>query len=380
MVAAVFVLGAPLMASASSGKSNTSRPSIARTYVSPGLMSKAGAHPNQKIRVIVTANQGALPKSKILGVANALSKRELNAVHGIALYLPAKQLAKVAGVPGLTITPDAPVKVSGYTSTQLWAPNTGIQPLWGLNSLAGTAFDQYALKPPAIAVVDSGVDTSKVADFGGRVIQQVKLGTLPNDSAGDGRGHGTFVAGMAAGQAAGYAGASPRSNIVSLDVMDNTGMARTSDVIAAAQWILKNKDQYNIRVANFSLHSSTESNFTRDPLDRAVEQLWFNGVTVVAAAGNYGSPSGPSGVKYAPGNDPFVITVGAADMNGDPFPSNDTAAPFSAWGHTLDGFEKPEISTQGRYIVGPVPMTSTLAGSSRRSSQRSASRISRARS
>ena len=53
----------------------------------------------------------------------------------------------------------------------------------------------------------------------------------------------------------------PTAGIVSIDVMDDQGMARTSDVIAAAQWILRNKQQYDIRVANFSLHSATPSSF-----------------------------------------------------------------------------------------------------------------------
>ena len=35
------------------------------------------------------------------------------------------------------------------------------------------------------------------------------------------------------------------------------------------------------------------SNFTKDPLDKAVEKLWFSGVVVVVAAGNYGGPDGP---------------------------------------------------------------------------------------
>ena len=51
-----------------------------------------------------------------------------------------------------------------------------------------------------------------------------------------------------------------------------------------------------------------------DPLDKAVEKLWLSGVVVVAAAGNYGVNGQPSGVLFAPGNDPFVITVGAADI------------------------------------------------------------------
>ena len=44
------------------------------------------------------------------------------------------------------------------------------------------------------------------------------------------------------------------------------------------------------------LHSTVPSNFINDPLDKAVEKLWFGGVVVVAAAGNYGVAGGPSGV------------------------------------------------------------------------------------
>ena len=74
-----------------------------------------------------------------------------------------------------------------------------------------------------------------------------------------------------------------------------------------------------------------------------------------------GTGDRPSGVLYAPGNDPFAITVGADDIGDTRRPGNDEAAPFSAWGYTLDGFAKPEISAPGRYMVGPVPDDSTLA-------------------
>ena len=50
---------------------------------------------------------------------------------------------------------------------------------------------------------------------------------------------------------------------------------------------------------------------------------------MVAAAGNYGVDGRP-GVLYAPGNDPFVITVGAADIDGSVGPADDFAAPWSA--------------------------------------------------
>ena len=86
--------------------------------------------------------------------------------------------------------------------------------------------------------------------------------------------------------------------------MNDQGMAKTSDVIKACQWILDNKGKYNIRVANFSLHAGYSTNFYRDPLDQAVEKLWFNNVVVVAAAGNYGTSAGPSGVALRPGQRP----------------------------------------------------------------------------
>ncbi len=124
-------------------------------------------------------------------------------------------------------------------------------------------------------------------------------------------------------------------------------MGLTSDVIRACQWILDNKAKYNIRVANFSLHSQITAPFYLDPLDRAVEQLWFNGVVVVVAAGNYGTPDGPSGVLYSPSDDPFVITVGAVDLGSQSRLADDRIAPWSSWGSTIDGFAKPELSAPG---------------------------------
>ena len=77
----------------------------------------------------------------------------------------------------------------------------------------------------------------------------------------------------------------------------------------------QNKATYNIKVANFSLHAVNRASFQFDPIDQAVEKLWLNGVVVVAAAGQLRASTAPtSGVQFAPGNDPFVITVGAADI------------------------------------------------------------------
>jgi serine protease AprX len=150
------------------------------------------------------------------------------------------------------------------------------------------------------------------------------------------------------------------SPIVSVRVSDQYGQSLSSDVIAACDWVLANKDQYDIGVANLSLVESGVSTFRYNPLDQAVESLWLNGVVVTTAAGNYGVGSEVD-TGHAPGNDPFVITVGALDQNGTTSAADDTVAPWSAFGHTADGFWKPELSAPGRYIVAPVPDGSYLA-------------------
>ena len=48
-------------------------------------------------------------------------------------------------------------------------------------------------------------------------------------------------------------------------------------------------------------------------------------------------------------------------MDGNPNPRDDTAPSWSAWGSTNDGFSKPEVGADGRYMVGPIPSGSTLA-------------------
>jgi serine protease AprX len=64
---------------------------------------------------------------------------------------------------------------------------------------------------------------------------------------------------------------------------------------------------------------------------------------------------------FAPANDPFVISVGANEIAGSPDPKDDTAAPWSAYGYTPDGFLKPELSAPGRYMIAGIPAGSALA-------------------
>ena len=281
-------------------------------------------------------------------------------INGVTIEMSGRRLARLARVPGLIITEDVPVQLLDtspvysqlrYSSRQLWAYESGVSMLW-----YATPRDM-----PAIAIVDSGIDTT-LPDFAGRNVKQFNfVSSGKTNGARDGRGHGSFVAGIAAGSAANYAGVAPNAPLVSLDVMDDSGSGLTSDVIAATEWIFKNHDQYDIKVANYSLHGGGKARFYQDPLNQAVSKLWHAGVTVIAAAGNYGKDGAPSGVLFAPGNNPFVVTVGAVDIGGTARVGDDDRAPWSAYGRTQDGFWKPEICAPGRLMVGPVPMGSSLA-------------------
>jgi serine protease AprX len=330
-----------------------------KAVVQASLLSSAAQNPGQSFDVIIEGskrgNSSGLYKKLVGDSAFAGSvaqiQQQFSAIVGLHASLTGKQILSLANRPYVTAIV-ANEQATASATGGLPAMNPQLWP-W----VAGVPLDWVGSKNlslPTIAIVDSGIDATRVADFGSRLLGQVNLASLTPNSPGDGYGHGTFVAGIAAGQAAGQFGVSPRSNLVSLDVMNDQGEATVADIISACDWILANKSADNIKVANLSLHAVNQASVMFDPLDQAVEKLWLNGVTVVAAAGNYATNGQASGVPYAPGNDPFVITVGAADTNNTLATGDDFVAPWSAWGYTGDGFMKPDISAPGRYIIGPV--------------------------
>jgi serine protease AprX len=356
----LFVTAIPLAGAGGSGKH---APSQTASYLDPALEAKANLTPNAYVNVIIQSDRVASAEDAFKDADHGGPSadkgrltRKFKFVGSVAVTIKAKKVLALARIPGLTITSDSKVELAAIPSSdQVWPTASGVRPLWldpGITS-ANT---------PTIAVVDSGIDKNHPCFGGGsRIVKREVLTTLPQSGGSDDtRGHGTFVAGIAACEAAGFAGAAPKAKLVDLDVMDDNGMARTSDVIAAAEWIYNHRAQYDIRVANFSLHATSPSNFTKDPLDKAVEKLWFSGVTVVVAVGNYGTPAGPSGVPFAPGNDPFVISVGAIDLEGSINIRKHEVPGWSAYGYTMDGFRKPEISAAGRYMIGPISANGTL--------------------
>ncbi|MGZ4316788.1 MAG: S8 family serine peptidase [Gaiellaceae bacterium] len=348
---------AAIVAAVIAQTADAAHPHASPSWTPPGLLASAKANPQQTFRVIVRGGNGVSTDAlaSTIGSNRQGPLKRFAAINGVATTLTGAELTLLSTLSSvLSIVPDAPVASAGLEESTLWPSAIDLGKKHGAGSTS------TASNLPAIAIVDSGVDTTKTQDFGSRIVASVNLNSDNPSATGDDEGHGTMVAGIAAGASSSYAGVAPTAPIVSIRTADANGASHMSDVIAACDWILQHQGTYNIRVANFSLVSEARSSFVTDPLDAAVEQLWFHGIVVVTAAGNYGQSGGVQ-ITHAPGNDPFVITVGALDTSGTWSPSDDVAAPWSAYGHSGDGFFKPEISAPGRWIVSAVPTGSTLA-------------------
>jgi len=362
-MAVVFAFAAAAAAGVGNGPSSIPGPGHLKAFVPSSLLSAIQQSPASTFDVIVQGDkrgqsnglfQQLVGTKGPAGTAANQVLQQFTSIDGLHLRLTGRQIQFAANLPFVSsIVPNETVKMSAVQlptyNTQLWPWATGAPVDWTGRSP----------QTPTIAIVDSGIDASR-SDFGGRVLAQINLSSLMANAVGDDYGHGTFVAGIAADSAPGYAGASPKSSLLSIRVMNAQGEATVSDIVNACDWILANKSTYNIRVVNMSFHAVNRASILFDPLDQAVEKLWLNGVVVVTAAGNYGTAGQASGVPFAPANDPFVITVGAADLNKTIATTDDVAAPWSAYGYTADGFAKPDVAAPGRYMIGPVSAGATL--------------------
>ena len=140
-----------------------------------------------------------------------------------------------------------------------------------------------------VAVLDTGVDYAR-ATFGSctapgapatcRVIYAQDF--APDDGIRDvAPYHGSNVAGI-------VLGAAPGARIAALDVFRADGYAYISDILAAINWCVANRDAYNIVTINMSLgggryYSQIEP---ADAWGTAIQRAVDAGIVVVASAGN----------------------------------------------------------------------------------------------
>src|SRR6185503_10737341 len=147
----------------------------------------------------------------------------------------------------------------------------------------------------------------------------------------------------------------PNVNLVDVRVLDENGAGTVSTVLAGIEWVIANKQRYNIRVINLSLGGGVTQSYKTDPLCQAVERAVQAGIVVVCAAGNYGKDDQGRplyGSIVSPANDPYVITVGAVNTKQTNTRSDDVMATYSSHGPTLvDGLIKPDLVAPGNKIV-----------------------------
>jgi serine protease AprX len=229
-----------------------------------------------------------------------------------------------------------------------------------------------------VAVIDSGIngtpDDLMMSSYQSRVVyRQDFTGASNVNSRGqvtwDTYGHGTHVAGIIAGDGTDsnglWTGIAYGVNLIDLRVLDSDGVGSDSNVIAAIQTAIQLKSAYNIRIINLSLGRPIYGSYVNDPVCQAVEQAWRAGIVVVVAAGNFGrvsvNGSNGYGTITSPGNDPYVITVGAMKTMNTYDASDDQIASYSSKGPTTyDHIVKPDIVAPGNLIRSVDDKYSTL--------------------
>lgn len=303
-------------------------------------------------RVIVQA-QSAARAARLVLAAGGTVGRTLPIVSGVAAAVPASRLAALAATPGVRVSPDSPVSFSGAWND----PGTPrrIQKIIRSNDLWSEGVTGEGVN---VALIDTGVHAAHPdlqGPSGSRVVHCEDLTHEDGTAAecADTFGHGTFMAGLIAGNGDSsngrYMGASPGAGIVSIKVAGFDGATDMSTLLAGMQWAVAFRDVYGIRVMNLSLGSDSAQDYRLSPLNFAVERAWSSGIVVVVSAGNSG-PTARTVTK--PGDDPYVITVGADDDQGT-IPAHDDAVPvFSARGPTRsNGLTKPDVLAPGVHTV-----------------------------
>jgi serine protease AprX len=333
---------------------------VLATLAGPARAASADATHIVQLRADVSLAQGRTAVHAAGGEVTG----ELSIIRGLAVHLSPGAHARLARDVRI-----ASIGINAGIRSQSDRPDTQLTTTYPGSVFAPQAWRRATGSGVGVAIIDTGIDGTlpDFRDAAGESRIVASVVTNPEaTTAQDTYGHGTHVAGIVAGDgrhralddpARGrYVGIAPGANLVAIKASDDAGRGTILDAIYGLQFAVDHKDRYNIRVVNLSLSSTIAQSYRTDPLDAAVESAYFHGILVVAAAGNRGGAE--DATDYAPGNDPFALSVGAVDDQGTADRGDDAVTSWSSAGPTQDGVVKPEIAAPGAHIV------STLAGGS----------------
>ena len=284
---------------------------------------------------VVVTGTSADAAAQAVTAAGGQVLASLPVTNGVAARLPGDARLD----PQWIVAPQRDAQVAGSTTQPSTTDVSTIRQTLGLPA-KGNEGDGVT-----VAVVDTGI--ANVPDLAGRITDRVDL---TGTGAGDGYGHGTFMAGLiaASGAASGgaYRGVAPAADLIDVKVADSAGHTDLVTMLRGLQWISDHADQ--IQVVSLSLSSGSTLPYQIDPLNQALRALWRRGVMVVVPSGNDGPGAG---TVTAPGNDPLLLSVGGLDEAGTASHKDDVVGAWSGRGPTWQGDAKPDLVAPGAHVV-----------------------------
>jgi serine protease AprX len=347
-------IGLALLGGAACASPRADSSSVGRAKADPAILRAAEAQPSSLLPLIV---REASPRSDaaerlVEGLGGTVT-HELSIIGAFSAKVPASKLSSLLGSPDvLKVWGDGRMHFLGDTSKyDKSSPNYVWQKSIGLQDVRQDG------SGVTVAVLDTGIIPS--VDFGNRILAVADF--TPDGDGLDRYGHGTHITSVLAGDGSlsngTWTGVAPNASLVSVKVAGADGSTDVSVVIAGLQWIVANRDQFKIRVLNLSFGTDSKQSYALDPLNYAVEQVWFSGIFVAVAAGN----SGPSVASInKPADDPYVVSVGGADLKNTTDFKDDIVADFSSLGPTQDALAKPDLSSPSITLVGLRDAGSTI--------------------
>jgi serine protease AprX len=297
--------------------------------------------------IVREAEPGSMAAEDLVSGAGGRVTRELPLVGGFSARVPGSAMIRLSSSPIVwRVWADSRIRMAGVDMNKYdtYAGNS----VWRDAINLSQATRKYTGAGVTVALLDTGV--VPVPDLVSHIAHVVDL-TAEHDGL-DRYGHGTHMAGIIAGDGTSsggeYRGVAPGADLVSIKVAGLDGSTDVSVIIAGLQWAVSHREQYGIRALNLSFGTDSTQPYSIDPLDYALERTWLSGIFVAVAGGNRG-PS--AGTVTKPGDDPYVVTVGAEDTLQTSNFSDDRVAPFSSVGPTQDGFAKPDLVAPGISIV-----------------------------
>lgn len=326
----------------------------------------------QPLSVVVTFRDGTRFDAAIADARLAAGGFETTFVYpalfGFAAMLHLDQVARIAKLDAVRqIEWDTPGTHELDTATVNFGVRAVQEQMMVTGDLDGKPA-QFSNQDVVVAILDTGFD-GKHVDLAGKFLAFVdskdKTVKDPYDTASHGTHVASIVGGLGNGQAK-YRGVAPGAAFVGIQITGSApyggGTGSKAGALFGVDWILQNREAYNIRVSTISFGFGTTNDGT-DALELAFDRAFASGVLPFKSNGNSGPEKGTTTI---PGGARGIVSMGSMLDPGrveSPAPPLPVAVPisgdeygfhisgYSSRGPTKDGRIKPDLASPGQSIM-----------------------------